>query len=82
MWWRVFQQTVGIPIGTNCTPLLADLFLHSYEADFNTDLMRKKEHRLARSLNLSFPYIDYVLKLNNPSFGDIAENLTDFDRVC
>ena len=23
----VFQKTLGIPIGTNCTPLLADLFL-------------------------------------------------------
>ena len=31
---RVFQQTVGIPMGTNCAPLLADLFLYSYEADF------------------------------------------------
>ena len=29
---RVFQQTVGIPMGTNCAPLLADLFLYSYEA--------------------------------------------------
>jgi hypothetical protein len=31
---RVFQQTVGIPMGTNCAPLLTDLFLYSYEADF------------------------------------------------
>jgi len=31
---RTFQQTVGIPMGTNCAPLLADLFLHSYEAEF------------------------------------------------
>ena len=31
---RVFQQTVGIPIGTNCAPLLTDLLLYSYEADF------------------------------------------------
>ena len=29
---RVFQQTVGIPMGTNCAPLLSDLFFHSYEA--------------------------------------------------
>ena len=27
---RVFQQTVCIPMGTNCAPLLADLFLYSY----------------------------------------------------
>jgi hypothetical protein len=31
---RVFQQTVGIPMGINCAPLLADLFLYSYAADF------------------------------------------------
>ena len=26
---RVFQQTIGIPIGTKCDPLHADLFLHA-----------------------------------------------------
>jgi hypothetical protein len=31
---RIFQQQVGIPMGTNCAPLLADLFLYLYEADF------------------------------------------------
>ena len=31
---QVFQQSVGIPMGTNCAPLLANLFLYSYEAEF------------------------------------------------
>jgi hypothetical protein len=31
--WTCFQQTGGIPIGTNFAPLLSDLFLYSYEAD-------------------------------------------------
>ena len=31
---HVFQQTVGIPMGTNCAHLLAELFLYSLEADF------------------------------------------------
>ena len=31
---KVFQQIVGIPMGTNCAPLLADIFLYSYEAEF------------------------------------------------
>ena len=26
---QVFQQSIGIPMGTNCAPLLADLFLYS-----------------------------------------------------
>ena len=31
---EVFQQIVGIPMATNCAPLLADIFLYSYEAEF------------------------------------------------
>ena len=31
---KVFQQIVGILMGTNCTTLLADIFLYSYEAEF------------------------------------------------
>ena len=27
----VFRQNIGIPMGTNCTPLLANLYLFSYE---------------------------------------------------
>ena len=67
---RVFQQTIGIPMGTNCAPLLADLFLHSYEADFLQWLLDKKDRKLALSFNLTFRYIDDVLSLNNPRVGD------------
>jgi hypothetical protein len=31
---QIFQQFVDIRMGTNCSPLLADLFLHSDEAEF------------------------------------------------
>ena len=30
----LYTTLVGIPMGTNCAPLLADLFLYSYESDF------------------------------------------------
>ena len=40
---RFFQQTVVIPMGTNCAPLLADLFLFSYEADLIQGLLKKNE---------------------------------------
>ena len=39
---HVFQQTVGIPMGTSCAPLLADLFLYSYQSDFIQALLKKK----------------------------------------
>ena len=47
---RVFQQTVGILMGTNCSPPFTDLFLFSYEAGFIQKLFSKKEKKLAISL--------------------------------
>jgi hypothetical protein len=38
----LFQQVVGIPMGTNCAPLLADLFLFSYESEFLQRLVKDK----------------------------------------
>ena len=31
---RLFRQVIGIPLGTNCAPLLTHLFLYSYENEF------------------------------------------------
>ena len=31
---KLYRQVVGIPMGTNCAPLNADLFLFCYERDF------------------------------------------------
>jgi len=38
-------------MGTNCTPLPADLFLYSYKAEFVQDLLCKGEKKLAQSFN-------------------------------
>ena len=72
---RVFQQTVGIPMGTNCVPLLADLFLYSYEADLIQGLLKKNEKKLARSFNFTFRYIDDVPSLNNSRFSDSVDRI-------
>jgi hypothetical protein len=71
---RVSQQTVGIPMGTNCAPLLVDLLLYSCEADWG--LLKKNEKKLARSFNFIFHYIDDVLSLNKSTFYDFV------DRIC
>ena len=47
----VFQQIVGIPMGTNCAPLLTGLFIVSYEADFIQGLLKKNEKELSRILH-------------------------------
>ena len=72
---RVFQQTVGIPMGTNCAPLLVDLFFYSYEADLIQGLLKKNENKLARSFNFMFRYIYEILSLNNSMFGDFVDHI-------
>ena len=66
----IFQQVIGIPMGTNCAPLLADLFLYSYEAEFIQTLIKSGKRHLAKSFCFTFRYIDDVLSINNPTFGD------------
>ena len=60
----VFQQTVGIPMGTNCAPLLADLFLYFYEAEFIKNIVKHKRCNKT-SFNYTFRYIDELLSINN-----------------
>ena len=52
-------------MGTNCGPLLTDLFPHAYEADFLQELLKNKDRELAQTFNSSFCYIDDGLSLNN-----------------
>ena len=47
---HVYQQTVGIPMGTNCAPLLADLFLYSYLADLVHHLQITSRNKAKHSL--------------------------------
>ena len=61
---KVFQQIIGIPMGTNCVPLLTDLFLYSYKAGFIQSLLSTGRKRLASQFNFTYRYIDDVLSIN------------------
>ena len=57
--WKIFtsdlvisyRQIVGIPMGTNCAPLVADLFLFCYERDFMTSLSDDNQADITEALN-------------------------------
>ena len=65
---KIFQQIVGIPMGTNCASLLAGIYLYSYEADFIQCLLSTGKKKLASQFNFTYRYIDDVLSINNPDF--------------
>ena len=70
---RLFHQVTGIQMGTNCAPLLADLFLYSYENEFLDNMIKSGHRRLTRSFNLCYRYIDDLIVFNNKSFWIISK---------
>ena len=68
-----FQLIVGIPMGTNCAPLIADIFLYSYEAELIQSLLSTGRKQLASRFNFTYRYIDDVLSINNPEFENFLD---------
>ena len=66
---------VGIPMGTNCAPLLADLFLCSYENEFLDKLIKKGKRKLSRKFSLSYCYIDDFTSFNNKRFKEFISDI-------
>ena len=64
----LFRQMIGIPMGTNCALLLADLFLYSYENEFLDNMIRSGHRILFRSFNLCYRYTDDLIVFNNKKF--------------
>ena len=72
---QLFRQMVGIPMGTNCAPLLAGLFLYSYENAFLDKLIKEGKRKLARKFNLSYRYIDDLISFNNKRFKELISDI-------
>jgi hypothetical protein len=49
---QVCQQSVVIPMGTDCAPLLADFFLYSYETEFVEKLLQYDKKKSSCVLQL------------------------------
>ena len=66
---------VGIPMGTNCAPLLADSFLYSYENEFLDKFIKEGKRKLARRFSLSYHYIDDLISFNNKRFKEFISDI-------
>ena len=64
---KLYRQIVGIPMGTTCAPLVADLFLFCYERDF---MLFKK----ANSSDSEAPFLDLNLSITN---GKLSSKIYD-----
>ena len=71
---NVYRQTIGIPMGTDCAPQLANLFLFHYEYLYMKNLMRDNLC-MAKRFSNTVRYIDDLLTLNNSHFEEEITNI-------
>ena len=58
-------------MGTNCDPLVADLFLFCYERDF----MKEKRYDLIDAFNSTSRYLDDLLNIDNIHFEHMVHRI-------
>ena len=72
---KLYRQIVGIPMGTNCAPLVADLFLFCYERDFMTSLSGVKQVEIIEAFKSTSRYLDDLLNIDNPYFEGMVNRI-------
>ena len=72
---KLYRRTVGIPMGTNCAPLVADLFLFCYERDFMKSLSEEKQAEIIEAFKSTSRYLDDLLNIDNPYFEGMVNRI-------
>ncbi len=67
----VFRQITGIPMGSNCSALLADLFLSWCEYEFIRNINREEAKLFAYICR----YLDDIIAFDCPNFINIAKSI-------
>ena len=65
---KVFRQVIGIPMGTDCAPFLANLFLFSYEFKWMYQKLKNKNFFILQKFKYCCRYIDDLFAINNNKF--------------
>ena len=72
---KLYRQIVGIPMGTNCAPLVADSFLYCYERDFMDSLNHDNQADVIEAFNSTSRYPDDLLNIDNPYFEGMVNQI-------
>ena len=72
---KLFRQIVGIPMGTNCAPLVADLFLFCYERDFMMSLSVENQSKIIEAFSSTPRYLDDLLTIDNSYFDSLISQI-------
>ena len=69
---KLYRQIVGIPMGTNCAPHVAELFLFCYERDLMLSLSDNNQADIIEAFNSTSRYLDDLLHIDNLYFEQMV----------
>ena len=72
----IFKQILGIPMGGNAWPFIADLYLSWCEYCYMTKVV-KTDYTLAKLLSYNCRYLDDISTINLQNLQDIAKDIYD-----
>ena len=72
---KLNRQVVGIPIGTDCAPLVAYLFLFYYERDFMVSLSDDKQANVIDVFNTTSRHLNDILNISNVYFDNMVSQI-------
>ena len=72
---KLYRETISIPMGTNCAPLGADLFLFCYERDFMKSLSRENQADIIEAFSSTSRYLDELLNIDNIYFDQMMDHI-------
>ena len=72
---KLYRQIVGIPMGTNCGPLIVDLFLFYYERDFMLSLSDDNQSAVNEAFSSTSWYLDDLLNIDNIFFDSMVNHI-------
>ena len=75
---KLYRQIVGIPMGTNCATLVADLFLFCYDRDFMLSLSEDNQSDVIEAFNSTSRYLDDLLNIDNNFFDSMVNRIYPF----
>ena len=71
----LYRQIVGIPMCTNCAPLVADLFLFCYERDLMLSLSEDNQSDVTEAFNSTSRHLDDLLNIDNNFFDSMVNRI-------
>ena len=72
---KLYRKIVDFQMGTNCAPLVADLFLFCYERDFMLFLSDNNQADVIITVNSTSRYIDDLLNIDCPYFTQMVDQI-------